>query len=106
MLVLGRKIEEGLRIGGNIEIKILDVFSTDDSGSRKSKVASIGIEAPREIQILRKELLDTMKQNQEAEQSAIAFAGKGLTGVGLAGILKKKRRLDRLEAGDEEPGQG
>lgn len=102
MLVLSRKIEEGLRIGDKIEIKILDVFATDNSGSRKSKVASIGIEAPREIQILRKELLDTMKQNQEAEQSAQALAGKGFPGAGLAGILKQKRH--RLEGGGTEHG--
>lgn len=88
MLVLSRKIEEGVRIGDTIEIKILDVFATDNSGSRKSKVASIGIEAPREIQILRKELLDTMKQNQEAEKSA-----RDLTGLGIAGIIKQKRKL-------------
>lgn len=94
MLVLSRKIEEGLRIGDTIEIKILDVFATDDSGSRKSKVASIGIEAPREIQILRKELVDTMKQNLEAEKSALALAEKGIPSAGLAGILKQKRKLD------------
>jgi carbon storage regulator len=100
MLILSRKIEEGLIIGGNIEIKILDVFATDDSGSRKSKVASIGIDAPRDIQILRKELLDTMRQNREAELSALALAQKGqrLTGTGLSGILKKKRRLEDPDA--------
>ncbi len=99
MLILSRKIEEGLIIGGNIEIKILDVFATDDSGSRKSKVASIGIEAPRDIQILRKELLDTMRQNREAELSALALAqkGSGLSGAGLAGILKQKRKLEKSE---------
>ena len=96
MLVLSRKIEEGLRIGDTIEIKILDVFSTDDSGSRKSKVASIGIDAPREIQILRKELLDTVQQNKEAEQSVRAHAGTGIPGSGLADILKQKRKIDRF----------
>lgn len=97
MLVLSRKIEEGIRIGGNIEIKILDVFATDDSGSRKSKVASIGIDAPREIQILRKELLDTIEQNKEAELSAKNLGAAGLASVGLAGILKQKRKLTDTE---------
>lgn len=97
MLVLSRKIEEGIRIGGNIEIKILDVFATDDSGSRKSKVASIGIDAPREIQILRKELLDTIEQNKEAELSAKNLGAAGLTSAGLAGILKQKRKLTDKE---------
>lgn len=97
MLVLSRKIEEGLRIGGTIEIKILDVFATDDSGSRKSKVASIGIDAPREIQILRKELLDTIKQNKEAEISAKNLGSTGIAGSGLAGILKHKRKIPENE---------
>ena len=99
MLILSRRIEEGLVIGGNIEIKILDVFATDDSGSRKSKVASIGIDAPRDIQILRKELLDTMRQNREAELSAVALAQKGrrITGTGLSGLLKNKRKLEETD---------
>lgn len=97
MLVLSRKIEEGIRIGDTIEIKILDVFATDDSGTRKSKVASIGIDAPREIQILRKELLDTIKQNKEAELSAKNLGASGLAGSGLAGILKHKRKIPEAE---------
>lgn len=97
MLVLSRKIEEGIRIGDTIEIKILNVFATDDSGSRKSKVASIGIEAPREIQILRKELLDTIEQNKEAELSTKNLGTAGFAGTGLAGILKQKRKLPDIE---------
>lgn len=88
MLVLSRKIEEGLRIGDNIEIKILNVFTTDESGSRKSKVASIGIDAPREISILRKELKDTLEENLEAQKAI-----RDLAGSGLSGMLKKKRKL-------------
>ena len=93
MLVISRKLEEGLRINGNIEIRIFNVFSTDDSGARKSKVASIGIEAPRDIQILRKELLDTMEQNREAEESVRNLADTDLVVSGLAGMLKQKRKL-------------
>jgi carbon storage regulator CsrA len=88
MLVLSRKIEQGLKIGDTIEIRVLDVYATDKSGSRKSKVASIGIEAPKEIAILRRELADTLKENREAEKSA-----RDISGAGLAGLLKKKRRL-------------
>lgn len=92
MLILSRKIEEGLRIGDTIEIKVLDVFATDNSGSRKSKVASIGIGAPREISILRKELKDTMEQNIQASAAA-----RNLAGTGLTGILRKKRTLQAPE---------
>ncbi|HHY52932.1 MAG TPA: carbon storage regulator [Clostridiales bacterium] len=88
MLVISRKIEEGLRIGDQIEIKILDVFSTDNSGDKKSKVASIGIEAPRDVQILRKELLDTRRENQAAQLSA-----RDLTGAHLGDLLKRRRQL-------------
>jgi carbon storage regulator CsrA len=88
MLVLSRKIEQGLKIGDTIEIRVLDVYATDKSGSRKSKVASIGIEAPKEIAILRRELADTLKENREAEKSA-----RNLSGAGLAGLLGKKRSL-------------
>lgn len=92
MLVLSRKIEEGLRIGDTIEIRVLDVFATDSSGSRQSKVASIGIDAPREISILRGELKRTVQANIEAGQTA-----RNLTGLGLAGMLKKKRTIDNTE---------
>lgn len=98
MLVLSRKIEEGFRIGDQIEVKVLDVFATDNTGSRKSKVASIGIEAPREISILRKELKETMETNIQA-----GTAVRALTGTGLAGILKKKRTLNNTTP--EDPGR-
>lgn len=93
MLVLSRKIEEGLRIGDTIEIKILDVFATDNSGSRKSKVASIGIDAPREISILRKELKETLQENKAAQLSV-----RDISGANLAGMLKKKRKISDLES--------
>jgi len=51
-------------------------------------VASIGIEAPKEIRILRKELADTLRENQAAGQTA-----RDLTGAHLGEMLKKKRTL-------------
>lgn len=93
MLVLSRKIEEGLCIGDTIEIKVLDVFASDKSGSRKSKVASIGIDAPREVTILRGELKQTLQENIEASGSTRDLAGLG----GLAGMLRKKRTLEKSE---------
>lgn len=49
MLVLNRKIGEGIVIGNNIEVKILDI--------QENRV-KVGIEAPRQINILRKEVYD------------------------------------------------
>jgi carbon storage regulator len=57
MLVLNRKIGESLIIGDNIEIKILEI----QDGKIK-----IGIEAPREVSILRKEVYDAVKAENEA----------------------------------------
>jgi len=88
MLIISRKIEEGLKIGDTIEIKILDIFATDQSGKRGSKVASIGIEAPREVPILRRELADTKRENEAAQKTA-----RDLTGANLGSMLKKKRTL-------------
>ena len=89
MLMLSRKIEEGIKIGDTIEIKILDVFSTEENGGRKAKVASIGITAPREISILRKELLETKLENQAAQESARDISG------GIAALLRQKKQLEQ-----------
>jgi len=49
MLVLNRKIGEKIHIGGQIDVAVLSV-----KGGR----VKIGIEAPREISVYRKELYD------------------------------------------------
>jgi carbon storage regulator len=58
MLVLHRKKGESIMIGNQIEIRILETAD--------GKV-KIGIEAPREISILRKEIyLEIIEENQKA----------------------------------------
>lgn len=58
MLVLSRKPGESILIGDNIEVKIIDV---------QGDHVKIGINAPRDVTILRKELMDEVRQvNREA----------------------------------------
>jgi len=53
MLILNRKINESIIIDDRIEIKILEIVD----GKIK-----IGIEAPKEISILRKEIYEEIKE--------------------------------------------
>ena len=57
MLILTRKKNESIIIDGNIEVKIIEL---EDGRVR------IGIEAPKEIEILRKELYDQMQEENKA----------------------------------------
>jgi carbon storage regulator CsrA len=52
MLVLARKLDESIIIGDDINIKIISI----DKG-----VVKLGIEAPRDISIIRSELLEDVK---------------------------------------------
>lgn len=75
MLVLTRKVDQGIVIAGNIYIRVLGV-----DGDR----VKIGIAAPREIPVLREELLERDKANagtnntgkEHAESHSIAAIDK------------------------------
>ena len=64
MLILSRKIDQGIRIGDEIEISITKI---------EGDSVKIGISAPRSISILRREILEEMQSSNQAA----AFAGKG-----------------------------
>lgn len=54
MLILTRKIEEEIKIGSDITIKILSISDNQ---------IKIGIDAPGKVQIFRGEVYDKVKQN-------------------------------------------
>ena len=60
MLVITRQPGDSILIGEDIKIIILEV-----SGDK----IKIGIDAPRSVRIMRSEVLDTERANQEADQS-------------------------------------
>ncbi|QEY34356.1 carbon storage regulator [Caproiciproducens galactitolivorans] len=70
MLVISRKVSESILIGDNIEIMLSEI-----SGDR----AKICIKAPKEVPILRKELVETRNLNEEAS------------------VIPQKQTLDKLK---------
>lgn len=59
MLVITRKTGEGLVLGDNIVLTLLEV------GKDRVK---LGIEAPQSVRIIRSEIADTEAQNRESAQ--------------------------------------
>ncbi|MDO5601299.1 MAG: carbon storage regulator CsrA [Oscillospiraceae bacterium] len=65
MLVLSRKAGESILVGG-IEIKVTEI------GKDKVK---LGIEAPKDCRILRKELTEIIAENRQAAQTDLPSEG-------------------------------
>lgn len=58
MLVLSRQRDESVMIGDDIEITIIDV---------KGDKVRLGITAPREVSVHRREIYDTIQREKRAE---------------------------------------
>jgi len=68
MLLLSRKTGEKIIIGGNIELTIIDI---------KDGQVRLGIQAPRDIDVLRKELYNEVQnENKEANVLSNLKGGK------------------------------
>lgn len=78
MLVLSRKNNESIIINGNIEVKIISV----EDGKVK-----IGIDAPIDIQIFRKEVFDQI----EEENKKAALKDVSVDDLGKMFEMKKKK---------------
>ncbi|MBU1023853.1 carbon storage regulator CsrA [bacterium] len=82
MLVLSRKINEKILIGGNIEITIVDI---------KGDIVKVGINAPREVSILRGELLTEVEQATMAAAMSNTASADDLKAVEKLLKAKKKK---------------
>ena len=60
MLVVTRKTDESLIIADNIEIMVLEVS--------KDRV-KLGVSAPRDVKIIRNELIDTQNVNKDSSKA-------------------------------------
>ncbi len=69
MLILTRKCGESIIIDGKIEIKI--------TGIAEEKI-KIGIDAPANMKVYRKELYDTLEENKSAAGTVAAAALQNL----------------------------
>ncbi len=77
MLVLTRKKNESIMLGNDIRIVILEIY---DDGVR------VGIEAPKDVTILRSELYQAVK-----EENVMAIATKRGMVPGLKDLLKENK---------------
>lgn len=69
MLVLKRKIGESIIIGEDIEIKVVDI------GDGRVK---IGIEAPKSVEIMRKEVIEQVSEENKAAKTSKTISKEAL----------------------------
>jgi len=69
MLILSRKVGETVYLNEDIEIKIVEV-----SGDK----VRLGIEAPKDVKVLRSELRQTMESNMKASDAVAPDAFKSM----------------------------
>lgn len=81
MLVLSRKTNEKIKIGEDIEITIVSV---------SGEVVRVGIEAPKEVKILRSEVYEEIsRQNKAAAETIDLKQGLGAIEALRAKMIKE-----------------
>jgi carbon storage regulator len=77
MLVLTRKLNESIMIGDEVEVTVVEI---------KGDAIKLGINAPKEIKVHRKEIyLAIQHENIDASKAAVDRLGE------IGGILKKRK---------------
>lgn len=82
VLVVSRKAGESIVIDGKITVKIVS------AGSDK---VTVGIDAPREVSILRAELFETIEENKASAAGTASAELSGKQAQNLASLLKGKQ---------------
>jgi carbon storage regulator len=75
MLVLTRKVDESINIGDDIVIKVIEVNGLN---------VRLGIEAPKNVRVFRKEVYDKIK-----EENLKSANGKAADLLSAAGLFRK-----------------
>jgi carbon storage regulator len=90
MLVLTRRLNESILIGDDIEIKIVQV-----RGSGDQAVIRLGITAPKQVTVLRKEVYDeVVAANRQSVQVEVSIPSELLKAVQSA-----------ADDADQDPGE-
>ena len=91
MLVLSRQRDETIMIGDNIEVTVVDI--------RGDKVR-LGINAPKEISVHRKEVYDAIRRENKA---AAQVKPEDLSGFGKIGSKDDKEQTQVNQQGTRPP---
>ena len=84
MLILSRRAGESVTIGNEIKVRVVSV-----SGNQ----VRLGIEAPREIRVLREEILRAIEDENRAAANAASSTGR------IENVAKQLRRKGDDDAG-------